>query len=147
MHAPRPRDRFHVVVLGPPQYASALNNRGQLVGRLLNAAEGTRGVLHDVNGGSIALGTLGGSFSAARDINDAGVIVGDSLLAGDDVHHGFVCVSGQLFDLNDLLEEEGATCEVLHALSVNDLNEIVAIAVIGGEERTVLLRPASTTRI
>jgi hypothetical protein len=134
--------RFRVIDLGPPQYATALNNRGQMVGRRLDAVAGTRGVLHEHERRRvITLGTLGGSFSAARDINDHGLIVGDSLLAGDEVHHGFLRARGNLVDLNDLLLDASLPCEILHALSVNEANEIIAIALVSAEERTVLLRP------
>jgi hypothetical protein len=57
------------------------------------------------------------------------------------VHHGFLSARGNLVDLNDLLLDASLPCEILHALSVNEANEIIAIALVSAEERTVLLRP------
>lgn len=48
------------------------------------------------------LGTLGGSFSSAADINDRGEIDGYSTLPGDAVQHSFVIKNGTMTDLGTL---------------------------------------------
>jgi probable HAF family extracellular repeat protein len=131
---------FRVVDLGPPQAAAGVNNGRQLVGRQVEEATGTRAVLRDGTH-TRNLGTLGGTFSAARGINNLGVIVGDSLTCGEEAHHGFVYLNGAMYDLNDLLRPLYQACEILHAIAINDRNEIVAVATIDGRDRAVLLVP------
>jgi probable HAF family extracellular repeat protein len=132
--------RFRVIDLGPPQAAADLNNGGQLVGRQVEHAIGTRAVLRE--GSQVReLGTLGGTFSAARGINNLGVIVGDSLTFGEEAHHGFVYLTGAMYDLNDMLRPVHQPCEILHAIAINDRDEIVAVATIEGRDRAVLLVP------
>jgi probable HAF family extracellular repeat protein len=138
--AEKPPTRFRVVDLGPPQAAAGLNNGRQLVGRQVEEATGTRAVLRDGTQ-TRNLGTLGGTFSAARGINNLGVIVGDSLTVGEEAHHGFVYLNGAMYDLNDLLGPLHQACEILHAIAINDRNEIVAVAAIDGRDRAVLLVP------
>lgn len=46
------------------------------------------------------LGTLGGTTSTAKDINDKGVIVGSSTVAGDASVHAFVYKNGEMKDLH-----------------------------------------------
>jgi probable HAF family extracellular repeat protein len=131
---------FRVVDLGPPQAAAGLNNGRQLVGRQVEQAIGTRAVLRD-GAQTRDLGTLGGTFSAARGINNLGVIVGDSLTFGEEAHHGFVYLNAAMYDLNDLLRPLHQAWEILHAIAINDRNEIVAVATIDGRDRAVLLVP------
>jgi len=119
------------------------------------------GVLHDVNGQracagdavvdgakqavlvapgrSQVLGTLGGSSSTARGINDEGAIVGGSLTAGDAVYHAFLYEHGVMHDLNDLVVRDGS-CELVQALGINNAGDIVAIAHLAGDDHVVLLK-------
>jgi probable HAF family extracellular repeat protein len=74
--------------------AFGINNSGQVIG-----SEGR--VAYVWKAGKLKLlGTLGGSTSFPADINDKGVIVGSSKLAGDTVDHAFVYRNGQMKDLD-----------------------------------------------
>jgi probable HAF family extracellular repeat protein len=127
------------------------------------------GILHDVNDGGeyagqyqatcgathavyvrasavIDLGTLGGTSSSARAINNEGIVVGGALTHSDEEHHAFVYVNGVMYDLNTRINANGI--ELLQALGINDRGEIVAIADHAGSDRLVLLtpRPRRTSR-
>ena len=132
------RLRYRVMALGPPQVGVDINVRRDVVGQqLLRVDEGARAVLlHD--GRLSDLGTLGGSFSTARGINNGGLIVGGSLTANDECHHGFIYAGGRMCDLNSLLVGT-ETWEVLDAYGINDLNDIVALASSQTGDQTVLL--------
>lgn len=83
------------------QGATAINNLDQVVGGgwpfFGNAYLYSGGIKTD-------LGGIGGSISIANDINDSGVIVGESLTGGSYVHgaKGFVIKDGIMSDLNQV---------------------------------------------
>jgi probable HAF family extracellular repeat protein len=137
--------RYQVFDLGSPHVAFGLNNRGQVVGQHMVAPGGvTQAVL--LQEGSIReLGSLGGSFSTARGVNDEGLVVGGSLVANDEAHHGFLHDGRTMHDLNTLLAD--TRWEILHAFAINDGGEIVALASVEGEDRAVLLVPVSGGQI
>ncbi len=109
--------------------AEAINNHGQVVG--FSRVGGTAfhaflwdGAMHD----------LGGSQSIAYDINDAGLIVGES--GGQAV----LWQDGQMQDLNTLIPANSGW--VLHsARSVNERGQITGFGAIGGQTRAFLLAP------
>ena len=114
------------------QFATALAHGDATTGRV-------EGFLEE-KGKRTELGTLGGSFSVARDINNRGEIVGGSLTEGDEAFHAFIFRGNRLLDLNDLLDpNEG--WEVLQAVGINNCGEIVGIGCQSGQDRIVLLRP------
>src|SRR6185295_8157033 len=66
---------------------SDINDAGQIVGlRVENGHE--RGFIHEA-GTTTTLGTLGGTESRARGVNESGVVIGDASLLGDAVRHAF----------------------------------------------------------
>ncbi len=78
-------------------------------------------------GGALAeIGTLGGNYSYAYDVNDAGWVVGGSSLAGETTRHAFVWIAGQMRDLGTL----GGTNS--QAYAINGLGEIVGWANTAG---------------
>jgi probable HAF family extracellular repeat protein len=68
------------------------------------------------------LGTLGGSESAAADINDSGQVVGNSYLAGDETWHAFLYSDGLISDLGTLGGRASS------ASSINKSGQIVGAA-------------------
>src|ERR1700738_3972954 len=79
----------------------AVNDCGQRVGVFFSENTGRIEAFREENGKRIALGTLGGSFSVARDINNLGEIVGGSLTQGDENFHGFLYRQHRLYRLHE----------------------------------------------
>jgi probable HAF family extracellular repeat protein len=138
------RSSFDVVDLGPFQNNRnnilAQNDVGQRAGVSFNEETGRVEGFVEFRGTRRMLGTLGGSFSIARGMNNHGEIVGGSLDTGDDDFHGFLYRNGRLYDLNDLLQP-GSGWELIQAVAINDNGEIIGIGSNNGTDRIVLLRP------
>jgi len=136
--------RLEVVDLGPfdnnRNDVLAVNDRDQCAGVSLNPETGRIEAFRQDSGMRKMLGTLGGSFSIARGLNNQGEVVGGSLTEGDENFHGFLYRNGRLFDLNEFLDL-GSGWELHQALSINNCGEILAIGCQDGEDRIVLLRP------
>jgi probable HAF family extracellular repeat protein len=129
----------------------AINNRGQVVG--------TSGVVtatvvpeHAFRTGPDAainpltddLGTLGGRDSVARDVNDAGVVVGGSAVAGNvGLNHAFVYIDGEgMLDLNARLAGPlPAGWSLALAEGINNSGQIVGWAYDGQTTHAFLLTP------
>ena len=137
-------ERFDVIDLGPfdnnRNDVLALNDVAQCVGVSLNPETGRIEAFLQEDGARAMLGTLGGSFSVARDLNNNGEVVGGSLTEGDENFHGFVYRHNRLHDLNEFLDP-GTGWELLQALGINNHGEIIAIGNNTGQDRIVLLRP------
>jgi probable HAF family extracellular repeat protein len=139
-------ERFDVIDLGPfdnnRNDVLALNDKEQCVGVSMNPETGRIEAFRQEAGAGARsmLGTLGGSFSIARDLNNNGEVVGGSLTAGDENFHGFVYRDNQLRDLNEFLDP-GTGWELLQGLGINNHGEIIAIGSNTGQDRIVLLRP------
>ena len=135
---------FDVFDVGPFQNnrndISALNDLGEFAGVCLNETSGRIEAFRQKDGQRIMLGTLGGSFSIARGINDRGEVVGGSLTEGDENFHAFVCRGDKLYDLNRFLDES-AGWEIIQAVAINERGEILGIGSHEGEDRIVILRP------
>jgi probable HAF family extracellular repeat protein len=135
---------FEVVDLGPfdnnRNDVHALNDSGQSAGVSINPQSGRIEAFLEENGSRNMLGTLGGSFSIARDINNHGEVVGGSLTEGDEQFHGFIYRGRRLVDLNDLLDPD-CGWELVQAFGINNRSEIIGIGSREGQDRIVLLRP------
>ena len=84
--------------------AIAINDYGQIVGSSITPSFSTHAVLWSAEGEIQDLGTLGGTNSAAIDINDAGLVIGSSQIAGDAATHFFLWSAlGGMVDLNTLI--------------------------------------------
>jgi probable HAF family extracellular repeat protein len=135
---------LHVVDLGRFDHNRhnilALNDVGQCVGVSLNSESGRIEAFLENQGLRTSLGTLGGSFSIAHDINNQGEVVGGSLTEGDEHFHGFIYRDRQLHDLNDCVDPD-CGWELIQAVGINNSGEILAVASRDGDDRLVLLRP------
>jgi probable HAF family extracellular repeat protein len=138
---------YEVIDLGPfdnnRNRLQAVNDRGQMVGVSINQSSGRIEAFLEGDGKRVALGTLGGSFSIAHDINNQGEVVGGSLTDGDENFHGFLYRENRLHDLNELLDQSAAGWELIQALAINNRGEIVGIGAQDGQDRIVLLRPST----
>ncbi|HEX2274470.1 MAG TPA: Calx-beta domain-containing protein [Acidimicrobiales bacterium] len=96
--------------------AQGINDRGQIVGSAGDYV-GIRAFLWD-NGAFTDLGSLGGSYTEAEDINGAGQIVGGSTTASG-VRRAFLWEAGGMVDLGTL---GGPSSQ---ATAINDMGQIV----------------------
>jgi len=137
-------DRFDVVDLGPfdnnRNDVLAVNDAGQCAGVCLNQDTGRIEAFRQDSARRSMLGTLGGSFSVAHALNNAGVVVGASLTTGDESFHGFLCVDDKLYDLNEFLDPN-ENWEVMQAVAINNKGEIIAVASHAEGDRIVVLKP------
>lgn len=78
------------------------------------------------------LGTLGGTYSAAKAINKDGVVVGETGLAEDAGRVAFVYARGRMTDLNKLVSLP-AGWTLADAIDINDKDQILAVACYVGD--------------
>jgi probable HAF family extracellular repeat protein len=109
--------------------AYAINASGQVAGEWWGGSE-REAFVHD--GGSLrGLGTLGGPESTARDINDAGQVVGASVVPGQpvsyEVEHAFLWAEGRgMRDLGALPGYRRST-----AAAINNAGQVVGASLLG----------------
>jgi probable HAF family extracellular repeat protein len=137
-HAARAASRYEVRPLEIDGLLHALNDRGESVGHW-TTADGEMHAILVTPRGVIDLGTLGGSASSARGINEAGAIVGGALTAGDVAYHAFLYEAGVMHDLNALIAPDAGS-ELLQALGINNAGDIVAIGHRSDVDSVVLLK-------
>jgi probable HAF family extracellular repeat protein len=112
--------------LGISGIARGVNNSGVVVGETGSGSLGMPdGYAYSWSstGGVTNLGTLGGSYSGAYDINESGVITGHSWIAGAALAstHGFVYKDGVMTDLGTVSNPLGYS----RGQGINDAGEIV----------------------
>ena len=93
------RHKLAVICENMGSEATAINDRGQIVGSSVNAADNKHAFLWQ-NGKMADLGTLGGIYSTATSINDRGQIVGASVTTTNSfVGEAFLWQNGKMIDL------------------------------------------------
>ncbi len=111
---------------GPITFHDDLNNRGQVVGQSdLPGGANAHAFLWDKKNGVTDLGTLGGSGSVARWINDAGDVVGGASTPSDQAFHATVWRHRDL-KIIDLGTVDGDACSV--AQNVNSESQVVGLS-------------------
>lgn len=107
--------------------AWAINANGDVVGWSMGPA-GTRAFLHTKDGGMVALpGLPDKPRTVARDINDAGVIVGSANAGGTDLGHAVLWSDGSVQDLGTL-----GTGYYSEAWGINNFGQVVGWSYTNG---------------
>jgi probable HAF family extracellular repeat protein len=102
-------------------HAFAVNNAGEIVGESVSPDRSRHAVLWSPAGWIHDLGTLGGSRSAAVDINASSQIIGSSQIAGNAATHYFLWSSGTgMQDLNATIDPA-----ITSVVEINDAGQIV----------------------
>jgi probable HAF family extracellular repeat protein len=94
------------------------------------------------------LGTLGGTWSHAYGINNAGQVVGDSLLSDNVTVHNFLYTGGTMYDLNNLIPSSSGW--VLDSVyGINDSGQIVGAGTYNNQAfpQAVLLTPGAVASV
>jgi len=134
----------------------AINDQGQVVGSSaldpIGSLSHERAFLWSASTGMQDLGALAGdSDSWAYSINDRGQVVGMSassesgFMAG---HEAFIWESGQMHNLNSLIDSSDplfGLFTLTAALDINDLGQIVGYGTLSGELRAFLITPEAAT--
>ncbi len=131
----------------PASVALSVNDAGQIVGYVTDYNELPEPVpslafLYS-HGSAVSLGTLGGVRAVAKDINNAGVVVGTGSLVNEQFH-AFVHAGGAMADLNSLLTSGGRGWVLISANAVNDAGVIVGEGLKDGVPHAFQLTPTTS---
>jgi probable HAF family extracellular repeat protein len=129
---------------GPAATATAISNRGQIVGSATPRAQdgpSSRGFFWD-NGSASEVGPLPGfDICAPSDVNDEGQVVGICRDFGEvTVDRGFIWHKGRIVDLNLLIETQSGLA-IHWGKAIDELGRIAAIGQLNGGAVSLLLLP------
>jgi probable HAF family extracellular repeat protein len=116
--------QYAIVPVDPPAgfahtVPTDINREGEIVGNALTAGNAIQHAFAWYGGTSTDLGTLGGTASSARSVNDAGLVAGDASSGGeDDEVHAVVWDAGYTRDLGEPGRVSGAYSVNAHGLVV-----------------------------
>ena len=121
--------------------ALGINDANQVVGYSYTNTGGAAFFWSEATG-EVDMGTLGNAYSTARAINNHGVAVGQSYVAGTSaIQHAFVWqLGGVMTDLNTLITP-GSGWELWDAQDINDGGKIVGGGIKNGHAHAFLLTP------
>lgn len=105
-------------------YGASINNSGLVL--VNESTEGGSSAIFATPGSRVALGTLGGTKVFGNELNDFGVAVGRSALAGNAVEHAFVYANGTMVDIGTL----GGTSS--NAVAINNAGLVGGTSDIAG---------------
>ena len=127
--------RYTVTPIGPAgSMPTGINSSGQVVGSF-TAGDATHAFLYS-GARFIDLGTLGGTYSVARGINDAGVVVGASDNAAG-LTHAFVYANGTMTDIGTLGGSNSS------AAAINNRGQVAGVADGAGGSYAFLYSPGA----
>ena len=112
--------------------AFAINNRGQIVGKVRHAAgtDACVSALWQEDGTLTILGVLPEDVAAfATGINNLGQVVGNNVDSGDNWSHGFIWRNGVMTDLNTLIPAD-SNLFVISASNINERGQISGMATV-----------------
>jgi len=85
------------------------------------------------------LGTLGGSYSEAKGINNSNIVVGYSRDVNDHRHAFVWDPKHKMIDLNDLMPDD-TQIDLFSAFAINQYNEVVGFGLKNGRYRAFLMK-------